>query len=209
VVAIDVADVPGAVVAAIDADSPAAATALKAGDVIVQADAQPVSDALSLAKVVAGKRAGQTLALDLTDPAGAAKKVEIAVFATPRVIGVAELGLPINRILIDLKARAEDTTVPFEESVVRLNTAVALARLGEWNAAQAELQKVKLPDRPGVGNGTVQYLLGMAAEALGNRQDAETAYKAAAATDSLLTEDGPRVKDLAEARLAELQRTPR
>jgi hypothetical protein len=68
---------------------------------------------------------------------------------------------------------------------------------------------VKLPDRPGVGNGTIQYLLGMAADALGQRADAEVALKAAAATDSLLTEDGPSVKELAEARLAELQRAPR
>jgi predicted Zn-dependent protease len=112
-------------------------------------------------------------------------------------------------VLLDLRARAAELTDPFEQSVVRLNTAVALGRIGEWAAAQVELRQVKLPDRPGVGSGTVQYLLGVAAEALGNRAEAEAAYKAAAATDSLLTDDGPRVKDLAEARLAELQRAAR
>lgn len=40
----------------------------------------------------------------------------------------------------------------------------------------------------------------------GNRAEAETAFKAAAASDSLLTEDGPPVKELAEARLVQLQR---
>jgi hypothetical protein len=52
----------------------------------------------------------------------------------------------------------------------------------------------------------VQYLIGIAAARLGNRTEAETALKAAAASTALLTEDGPPIKELAEARLAELQR---
>ena len=40
------------------------------------------------------------------------------------------------------------------------------------------------------------------------RSDAETAFKAAAASTNLLTEDGPPVRELAEARLAELAKTP-
>ena len=206
IIAIDVADVAGAVVTGIDANSPAASTSLKVGDVIVQATGQPVNDATALSKVVIGQKAGQSLAVEVRDAAGAAKRVDLPVYATPRVIGLSEQGLPVNRVLLDLRARSADITDPFEQSVARLNTAVALGRVGEWSAAQAELRQVKLPDRPGVGNGTVQYLLGVAAEALGNRAEAEAAYKAAAATESLLTDDGPRVKDLAEARLAELQR---
>ncbi len=208
VVAIDVADVQGAVVAAVETAGPAAAV-VKVGDMIVQADGKPVADATAFAAIVSGHKAGENVALDLRDAAGTPKKVDLPVFLTPRVIGLSEQGLPVNRILLDLRARTGDTIDPFEQSVVRLNTAVALARVGEWSAAQAELQRVKLPDRPGVGNGTVQYLLGVVAEALGNRAEAEAAYKAAAATESLLMEDGPRVKDLVEARLAELQKTPR
>jgi hypothetical protein len=89
---------------------------------------------------------------------------------------------------------------------MRLNLAVALARVGAWPEARLELQRVNLADGPGVSNGTVQYLLGLAAERMGNRADAETAWKSAAATTALLTEDGPPVKELAEARIAELQR---
>ena len=65
-----------------------------------------------------------------------------------------------------------------------------------------------LTDGPGVGTGTVQYLLGLTSARLGNRAEAETALKAAAASNNLLTEDGPPVKELAEARLAELARGP-
>ena len=70
------------------------------------------------------------------------------------------------------------------------------------------MQKVSLPEQPGVGNGTVQYLLGLCADNLGNRAEAETAWRMAAASASWLTDDGPPVKELAEARIAELQRRP-
>jgi tetratricopeptide (TPR) repeat protein len=206
ILAIDVADVPGPIVAAVEPNSPAASAGLKLGDVIVQAAGQPTADAVAFHKVVGAQKAGQGIAVEVRDAAGASRRVDVPVFLTPRIIGLAEQGIPANRVLLDLRAKAADVTDPFEQSVLRLNLAIALARVGEWSAAQTELRQVKLPDRPGVGNGTVQYLLGVAAEALGNRGEAEAAYKAAAATESLLNDDGPKVKDLAEARLAELQR---
>ena len=43
----------------------------------------------------------------------------------------------------------------------------------------------------------VAPMLGVCADKLGNRAEAETAYTAAAATTALLTEDGPSVKELA------------
>ena len=94
------------------------------------------------------------------------------------------------------------------DSVMRLNLAVALARVGSWADARLELQRVKLNDGPGVAAGTVQYLLGLAAERMGNLAEAEAAWKTAAATTALETEDGLPVKDLAEARLQGLQRRP-
>ena len=204
-VAIDVADVTGAIVVGVDTSGGTAPT-VNPGDVIVQADGQPVADALSLEKIIAAHKAGDAIALDVKDATGASRKADVKVFLTPRLIGLSELGLLVNRILLDLRARAGDARDPFEQAVTRLNIAVALARIGDWNAAKAELAQVKLPDRPGVGNGTIQYLIGLCADSLGNRAEAETALKAAAASDSLLTEDGPPVKELAEARLAELQR---
>ena len=85
-------------------------------------------------------------------------------------------------------------------------TRQALARLQAWNEAKAELQKVSLPEGPGVGNGTVQYLLGLCAENLGDRAGAELAWRTAASSESWLTDDGPPVKELAEAKIAELAR---
>jgi hypothetical protein len=135
---------------------------------------------------------------------GAAKRLDLPGTATPRVISLYESGVLANRLLIDLKARLARTNDPFEQSVIRLNMGVVLGRLEDWRAAREELQRVELPDQSGVGAGTVQYLIGLGAEKTGNRAEAEAAFKAAAGTGHLLTEHGPPVRELAEARLAEL-----
>jgi PDZ domain-containing protein/PEGA domain-containing protein len=205
-VAIDVADLAGAAVVGVDANGPAAAAKVQPGDLIVSASGQSVADASALAKVVADHTPGSPMTLELRDSTGATRRVETSAFLAPRLIGLSDQTVLVNRLLVHLRARLAAATDPFEQSIVRLNTAVALGRIGDWNAARELLKQVQLPDRPGVGNGTVQYLLGIAAQELGNRAEAEMAFKAAAATGSLLTEDGPPVRELAEQRLAQLQR---
>jgi hypothetical protein len=194
----------GLVVVGIDPKGPAAASNARVGDVVLQVGGNPVSDAAAFTATLESQRPGDSIALDVKDAAGAPKRLELRVAASPRAIGLYEYGVLTNRVLLDLRARLADATDPFEQSVLRLNTAITLARLGDWAAAKAELERVQLAGRAGVGEGTVQYLLGLAAENLGNRPEAEAAFKAAAASESLLTEDGPPVKELAEARLAEL-----
>src|SRR4029079_9913071 len=127
-----------------------------------------------------GRTANESVALELKDKAGAAKKAEAKVLLTPRVIGISDQMLLANRMLADLRTRVLTAASPAEESIIRLNMAAVLARLQSWNDARAELQKVVLPEGAGVGNGTVQYMIGLCAENLGNRSEAETAWKAAA-----------------------------
>jgi len=205
-VAIDVADVSGAVVVSVDTNGPAAKAGVQVGDVLLKANGQPVADAVALGTLLSGHKANDDLTLELKDRSGAAKRVDLKVAMAPRLIGMSDQTLLVNRILLDLRARLLSPGDPFEDSVIRLNLAAALARVGNWSDARQELQRVKLPDGPGVANGTVQYLLGLCADKLGNRSEAETSWRAAAATESLLTEDGPSVKERAEAKLAELQR---
>jgi hypothetical protein len=206
---IDVADLAGVVIVGIDGSSGSADSTARVGDVIVQADGKPVTDAAALARLAADRKPGDAVSLDVRDASGAARRIDLKVLPTPRLIGLSEQGLLSNRILLDLRSRLADATDPFEQSVIRLNMAVALARVGDWSAAREELQRVKLTDQPGVGNGTVQYLLGLASESLGNRAEAEAAFKAAAGSESLLTEEGPSVKELAEAKLVEMQKPAR
>ena len=202
---VDVADV-GVVVTAVD---PVAGAGVQVGDLVKQAGGKPVAGATAVLDLVAARNPGDVLALDLAGTTGAARRAELQVRPVPRLIGLSENGLLANRILLDLRARLEAATDPYQQSVIRLNMAVAMARVDDWAGALEELQRVKLPEQSGVGNGTVQYLVGLAAESLGNRATAETAFKAAAASSSQLTETGPAVKELAEAKLAQMQRAPR
>lgn len=205
---IDVADLAGAVVVGLDSNVSSGGAPPAVGDLIVQADGKPTTDVATLTALVAGRSPGDTMTLDFRDTAGTAKRAELRVLPTPRLIGLSEQGLLVNRTLLDLRTRLSDASDPGLQSVIRLNVAVALARLGDWAAAREELLRVKLPEQPGVGNGTVQYLLGLAAENLGNRAEAESAFKAASGSSGLLTEDGPAVKELADAKLAAMLKAP-
>jgi hypothetical protein len=204
--AIDVADITGPIVVAVDGSGPASQAGVRAGDTIVSADGKPVADAAALAAAIASHTDGQAVALEVKDKAGAQKKVDLTVVMRPRLIGISDQTLFVNRTLVALRARLSEATDPVEQASIRLNLAAALTRLESWSDARAELQHVTLTDGPGVGTGTVQYLTGLCAMRLGNRADAETAFKAAAASNNLLTDDGPPVRELAEARLAELSR---
>ena len=201
---IDVADVAGAVVIGIDPG----VTAIQAGDLIVKVNDQAISNTAGLLTALAAHKANDSLSLELKDKAGATKKADVKVQMTPRVIAMNDQMLLANRLVADFRSRLVAPANAAEESIIRLNLAAALARLQAWSDARTELQSVKLPEGAGVGNGTVQYLLGLCADNLGNRAEAEAAYKAAAASESWLTEDGPPVKEMAEAKLADLQKRP-
>ena len=178
---------------------------VQVGDVVKQAGGKPAAAAAAILDLVAARNAGDVLALELLGPTGGGRKAELQVRSVPRLVGLSENGLLANRILLDLRPRLAAATDPYQQSVIRLNMAVAMARVGDWTGALEELQRVKLPEQTGVGNGTVQFLLGLAAENLGDRAAAEAAFKAAAASSSQLTETGPPVKELAEAKLAGMQ----
>jgi hypothetical protein len=208
VTTVDVADLEGPVVVAMDPNGPAAKAGIQAGDVILRANSQAVGDAGALAALLAGRKADESLTLDVKDKTGAARKADVAVVMTPRLIGLSDQSLLANKILVELRSRLQQPGDPITDSVMRLNLAVALARVGAWADARLELQRVKLNDGPGVSAGTVQYLLGLAAERMGNTAEAQAAFAAAAASSALVSDDGLPVKDLAEARLQTLQRRP-
>lgn len=205
---IDVADVAGPVVIAIEATGPAGTAGIQPGDVLLKVNDQAVADSAALADLLAAKKPNDHLAIELKDLKGTAKKADLPVMATPRLIGMSDQTLLANRILVDLRTRLMGITDPLQESIIRLNLAATLIRFEVWSEARTELSRVKLPEGGGVSNGTVQYLLGLCADKLGDRGGAETAWKAAAASEGLLTEDGPPVRDLAEARLADLKARP-
>ena len=140
---------PARVIAAVEASGPAAKAAVQPGDVIVKVGDLAIADSAALASALAGKTANDNLALELKDRIGTAKKADVKVLMTPRLIGMNDQTLLANRILLDVRMRLMSPTGPVEESILRLNAAAALARVQAWSEARTELQKVKLPEGPG------------------------------------------------------------
>jgi len=199
--AADVLDVAGAVVTAVDAEGAAAKAGLAPGDIVTSVGSQPVADGTGFAGLVAQRKAGEALQVEVKDKTGAVKSVSLAVTMAPRLVAMNDQSLLFNNVLIGLRPRLTEGAAP--DPVVRLNLAVALMRLGNWSEARNELATIRMAGGPGVSNGTVQYLLGLCHEALGQAAEAEKAWRAAATdSESLLTEDGPAIKELAERKLA-------
>ena len=200
---VDVLDVAGAVVATVEAGKAAARAGLAPGDVIVGAAGQPVADGSALSALVARAKPNDKLAIEARDKAGVVKRAELTISLVPRVVAMSDQSWLFNNLVLALRARlVPSADGSGDDPAIRLNLAVALMRVGNWSDALAELGRVRLPAGPGVSNGTVQYLLGLCHEALGQPADAEKSWRAATAdAESLLTEDGPFVKELAERKL--------
>ena len=122
----------------------------------------------------------------------------------PCLVAMNDQSLAFNALALAFTFRAATAQgSPAETMVARLNLGVVLMRLGNWARALAEIERVTLPPGTGVSHGTVQYLRGLCLEALGRAGEAEHALQAAAASESLLTEDGPPVRELAGRKPAE------
>ena len=201
----DVLDVSGAVVVSVDDKGAASKAGVQPGDVIVKAGGQAVADAAGFLAVLGQKKGAETLPVEAKDRAGAPKRADLSVTLAPRLVAMTDQSWLFNALVMSL--RAAQVSSATDDQIVRLNLAVALMRTGNWTAARSELEKVQLVAGAGVSNGTVRYLQGLCFEALGQPDDAQKAWQAAATdTQSQLTEDGPLVKELAERKLAGLRR---
>lgn len=201
----DVLDVSGAVVIALEGRAAAARPGLAVGDLIVKVGDQPVVDAAAFAAALAGRNANDKLVVEARDRTGAVKRAELTVAMAPRLLAMSDETWTFNSLVLGLRNRLMSGGQA-DDAVVRLHLAVSLMRVGNWADARAELSRVQLPPGPGVSDGTVKYLAGLCHEAMGQPAEAEQAWRAAAAdADSLLTEDGPAIKELAERKLAGLK----
>ena len=116
-VAIDVADITGPVVVSVDANGPANGH-VQVGDSIVSIDGKAVADVAELAAMVSTRQPGTPMAVVLKDMKGAAKKADLDVVVTPRVIGMSDQTVLFNRALVDLRAQLAATADPFQQSVI-------------------------------------------------------------------------------------------
>ena len=159
--AIDVLDIPGATVAQVEAGGAGAAAGLVPGDLIVSANAQPVKSVTDLERVLGSLPEDRGLALDVRGPAGGVRKAQLTASLVPRALVMTDQTLLANKAILDLRQRLPTAINTAEEPVVRLNLAIALMHVKSWAAARAELERVTMPNAPGISNGTVQDLLGL------------------------------------------------
>ena len=206
-VAIDILDSTGPVVARVDKAGPAAAAGLSPGDTIVAANGKPVPDVGALTNALTSLAPDARLMLDTKDRAGLAKRPELKPVLAARALALTDQTVLFNKHLLDLRYRLASAGSTPEEPVVRQNIAIALMRLGNWTDARAELDKVRLPDGPGVSGGTIQYLVGLCYEAAGQFGEAEKAWALAAQQkEAILSEDGPLITEMAAAKLDRLKK---
>src|SRR5437660_85633 len=90
------------------------------------------ANAIALNTLLAGRKEDEAMTLELKDRAGAAKRADVKVMMAPRLLGLYDQTLLVNRMLLDLRRRLQTPGNPIEDSVVRLNLAAALARVENW-----------------------------------------------------------------------------
>jgi tetratricopeptide (TPR) repeat protein len=200
VMAVEVSDAEGVVVAGVDPGSAGAQAGLKVGEIVTKADGQIAKAPGVFERALNARKPGEKMALEVMDRAGATRTVQVAVQQRARVISPSDQTLLFNPLAVALRSRLA-TADTAEQPIVRLNLGVALMRLGDYAGAKEQFEAVQLSEGPGVSKGTQQYLLGLAYEGLGDSASAQAAWQAAAQSDGWLTEDGPAVKGLAERKL--------
>jgi membrane-associated protease RseP (regulator of RpoE activity) len=201
--AVDVLDAPvkGPVVAQVLAGTPAALAGLEPGDVILKANGQATPDAVALTTAMNAALATQKIALELRGRNGATKRTDVNLVRIPRAITPNDQTILFNTLLVGLRHRLT-TAGRDDEGVLRLNIGIALIALENWQDALAAFEGIRLGTGGGVADGTLQYYRGICYNRLGKFAEATQAWTAAKNTDAWLTEDGPPIKALAEARLA-------
>ncbi len=195
-VPVDVLDLKGVVVGDVEADGPAAGAAIKPGDIIDGIDGHPIESVKDLEAQLAGRAAGR-VTLSVKSGTAAARDVPVTIRRVPVLQTGSDKFLPANAVVAVLRSRLAASTDPAEQAVLRLNLAAALLQAGAPADARTLLEQVNLPAGPGVSKGTVQYLLGEAALALGDKTAASQAFEAARQAGGRLADDGPDVGSLA------------
>jgi len=194
VLGIDVEDIDGVVVAAVDRAGGAELAGVKAGEIITGVNGAPVRGAVDLLGSIRTKAAGEKVSLDLKDRSGMARKIDVAIQSVPNVVSLADKDLPANKLLLEYGYRTSALANALEETAVRLNVAALSLRLKNRAAALQELKRVvdvvaegRIPQplSDSIG-GTAQYLTGLAAEESGDSRGAEAAWRQAAQSQGTL-----------------------
>lgn len=197
----------GPVVLRVVPGSPADKAAFVKGHVITAAGGRPVTRTEELLAAIAA--AGTTKPLSITaNAAGGPKTVDLLLEDAPREISFLGAGVLANKISMDLRQTIEGYPGSANAAFARLNLGLIALGLHDYSGAHDAFIKAKneLPTAPGLSRGTAAFYAGVALEHLGYSREALDEYTQASqdAGATLLSQDGPRVQDIAKRRIAAL-----
>lgn len=102
-------------------------------------------------------------------------------------------------------ARVDAAAYPDRSGSAQANLALVLAEAGNFEAAVETWKRVRWGNRPGVGEGTRAYYLGISLDGLGREDEAVRAFRQASGSGAtIISDDGPEVAPAARDHLADL-----
>lgn len=204
-ITVDSHEVQGLTVVRVIPNGPAAQAGLAAGDVLEAVDGQPVTATRELLELIDGRKAGDTLGLHVRGATGT-RTLTLTLGQTPREVPLNDNALLYNKVMMDLRQRADGYPGTELSALARLNLGICSMHFGDFAAAHDHLSRAKpeLPTTPGISQGTALYYLGVSLDRLGYASEAAEAYRQAGAAEgaTLVDNDGPLVQDIAAGRAA-------
>jgi hypothetical protein len=187
----------------IAAGGPAEAAGVRPGDRISAVDGAAVANAAATREALGRAPVDRAVSLTLLGPDGESREVELRGVASPRLLRAAEHDRPVGLLAA---WAAVDSVGPGDTGALALaNLALLLSRTGSPHLAVEQWRRVRLPERAGLGAGTVAYYLGRDLLALGREEDAVEAFRRAASSAATAFDDeGPAVAPAAEDHLVDL-----
>ncbi len=204
---IDTDGAPHPTVADVSPASPAEAAGLQVGDLVAGVAGVPVTTRTAFDQRIAAAEIGEILDLAVQS-LGGPRTVQLNLGSSPALLASRQADLLESVAYAELVLLAEKTK-PADAWIVELDQALILLRANEWTAAARLLNSIKAPQTShGVGQATVDYLLGIALTAAGPEllEAARRSFSKAAQLEGarLFHNDGAFIAPRARARLTAL-----
>ncbi len=204
---VDTGAAPHPMVVDVTPASPADVAGLSLGDLVAGVSGVPVTGRAAFDQRIAAAEIGEVLELGVLSD-GQPRTVKLTLGSSPDLLARRRADLLESVAYAELVLAAE--TVAAEDAwIVEADQALILLRAGEWRAAARRLNTIRAPQSShGVGQATVDYLLGIALSAAGPdfRDGARQSFEKAAGPPGarLFHNDGAYVAPRARARLVAL-----
>lgn len=152
---------PGLVVLNVTEGSPAASAGLRPGERITQLDGAPIDRMKQLEEILSETAPYSSLELQVSQPDGS-RTVTLTLGSSPRVLPWTDPGTFYPLYLAWLEIEQVTGRSELEPWLVQLNHASAAMGIGSWEEAIRLLRSIEAPSGGGVGQGMVDYWLGLA-----------------------------------------------